>query len=202
VRKARQPYHHHGALSYEINTSAIKEVPPLFLAKYYYFNLKISKLQTSHYRNLSTVRLGNGSGSLGVHEAQFRNQCISPFPASCYRKKKPHLVAYAHGNVYFALDLCFLGYANNLMPSRSETTLLWRFNVAGNSKSNLDFHVLCPTILSDIFNFGIRHTFVKVLDIKFDRNTSNASSNDTYGQTDGHEEGNGATHYYAGVRKR
>jgi len=22
-----------------------------------------------------------------------------------------------------------------------------------------------------------------------------------YGQTDGHEEGNGATHYYAGVRK-
>ena len=81
--------------------------------------------------------------------------------------------------MYFALDLYFLGYANSLIPSRYETALLWRFNVAGNNKSNLDFHVLCSTILSDIFKFGIRYIFINVLDIKFDRNTFNASTNDS-----------------------
>ena len=43
-------------------------------------------------------------------------------------KKKPHLVAYVHGNVYFPSGLYFLGYPNSLIPSRSETALLWRFN--------------------------------------------------------------------------
>jgi len=104
--------------------------------------------------------------------------------------------------VYFALDLYFLDYPNSLVPSRSETALLWRFNVAGNSKSCLGFHVLCPDILFRFFfKFEIRHTIIKVLDVKFDRNTSSASLNHMYGPTDGHEEGNGATHYYASVPK-
>jgi hypothetical protein len=47
----------------------------------------------------------------------------------------------------------------------------------------------CPYPEPDFLKFGIRHIFRKVIDIKFDRNISSASSNDMYGQTDGQEEG-------------
>ena len=41
-------------LSHEINVSPIKEVPRLFKKKHYSFNYIVSKLDNSHYRNVST----------------------------------------------------------------------------------------------------------------------------------------------------
>ena len=53
----------------------IKEVPRLFLKKWYSFNLNISQLQSSHYRNVSTDFLGTGHRSLGICRAHFGNHC-------------------------------------------------------------------------------------------------------------------------------
>jgi hypothetical protein len=47
------------------NISPVKEVPRLFLTKHYSFNLKISKIECSHYRNVPTVPMGSGRGSFG-----------------------------------------------------------------------------------------------------------------------------------------
>jgi hypothetical protein len=57
---------------YETSASPIKEVPRLFLTKYY-LNLKISKHQSSHYRNVCTDPQGIEHRSLGICGAHFGN---------------------------------------------------------------------------------------------------------------------------------
>lgn len=48
----------------------------LFSAKHYSLNYKISKLQSSNYRNVSTDCLRTGRGSLGNRGAHFGNQWL------------------------------------------------------------------------------------------------------------------------------
>jgi hypothetical protein len=59
---------------------------------------------------------------------------------------------------------------------------LWRFNVAGNSKTYLGLHVKCPILTKCEIS---RRIFVKMASIKFHVNASNGSRADTCGQTEG-----------------
>jgi hypothetical protein len=65
--------------SYEINILTIKEVPGLFKKKHYSFNLKIGKIQSSHYRNISTDPPATGHGSLGIRGPHFENHCFREY---------------------------------------------------------------------------------------------------------------------------
>jgi hypothetical protein len=49
----------------------IEEVPRSFLTTHYSFHSKISKLQSSDYRNVSTVPVGTSRGFLGIRGAHF-----------------------------------------------------------------------------------------------------------------------------------
>jgi hypothetical protein len=67
------------------NTTPIKAVPRLFLTKHYSFNLKISKLQSNHDRNVSTGPLGTSRGSPWIRRAHFGNHCSILFIENNFR---------------------------------------------------------------------------------------------------------------------
>jgi len=47
----------------------------IIFSKHYSFILKKCKLQSSHYRNISTAPQGTCRGSKGIHRACFENNC-------------------------------------------------------------------------------------------------------------------------------
>ena len=64
-----------------MNTSPIKDVPRLlFKKKPNSFNLKISKIRSSHHRNVSTDPLASGRRSVGNRGANFGNDCTKRRP--------------------------------------------------------------------------------------------------------------------------
>jgi hypothetical protein len=73
----------------------------------------------------------------------------------------------------------------------SSRALLWRLNVAGNSKAYVVPHVQCPIFPPDFNQIRLFSTyFHKPVSIKFHLNPSTGSRNDTCEQTDGHDEHN------------
>jgi hypothetical protein len=69
-------------MSYGVNIWPIKEVMRLLLTKLYSFNLKLSKLQSSNYRHVSTDPLGTGCGSLEIRGVYFGNLWVMVFEGS------------------------------------------------------------------------------------------------------------------------
>jgi len=57
----------------------MKEVPRLIVTKHCFFYFKISKLQSSHYRNVSTDPSVTGRGSLGIRGPHFEKHRIRLF---------------------------------------------------------------------------------------------------------------------------
>jgi hypothetical protein len=67
-------------IRYEINILPIKAVQPLILTKHYSMNLKKkSKVQSIHYRNVSTDPLGTARGSLEIRGTHLGNQRSNDF---------------------------------------------------------------------------------------------------------------------------
>jgi len=54
---------------------SIKAVPRFLLTKIIPLIEKISKLQSTHYKNVATGPLGTCRGSLGIRGAHFGNHC-------------------------------------------------------------------------------------------------------------------------------
>lgn len=88
----------------------------------------------------------------------------------------------------FTYCLYLLGCFNCLITFHSKGTLLWRFNLAGKSKT---YFVLCvnwSTIFSILTTFGLsRQIFTEVLTIKSHRKPSRGRRAVTCRQTDGYE---------------
>ena len=68
------------------------------------------------------------------------------------------------------------------MPVHSKKTLLWRFNVAGNSNTYLGLHVKSPNVTK----FGVSwHGLFNIPQYEISRKSSSGSCADTCGETDG-----------------
>jgi len=80
------------------------------------------------------------------------------------------------------------GETNCLILFYWEGALWGQFNVAGNNKTYLGLHVMCPIFLL-YFNqvWNISTNFHEVLNIRFHVNPASRSLTDTFRRTDGHE---------------